>query len=113
LGRARFLEGDQPAGELKQGEVVVGFLRPADQERPVAVEPGVAGLDDPATCPPAGSEDLELELVAATADVRRQAAAADQLVHPRIVVAAVKAEPLRQLRARLGALERDGVERRL
>ena len=34
-----FLEGDQAAGELEQGEVVLVFLRPADQDRAVAVEP--------------------------------------------------------------------------
>ena len=34
-----FLEGDQSAGELEQGEVVLVFLRPADQDRAVAVEP--------------------------------------------------------------------------
>jgi len=37
-GCVGFLEGDQSAGELEQGEVVLGFLRPADQERAVAVE---------------------------------------------------------------------------
>src|SRR5881397_834033 len=36
-GCVGFLEGDQSAGELEQGEVVLGFLRPADQERAVAV----------------------------------------------------------------------------
>jgi hypothetical protein len=34
-----FLEGDQSAGELEQGEVVLVFLRPADQDRAVSVEP--------------------------------------------------------------------------
>jgi hypothetical protein len=37
-GCVGFLEGDQSAGELEQGEVVLGFLRPADQERTVAVD---------------------------------------------------------------------------
>jgi hypothetical protein len=31
-GGVRFFERDQSAGELEQGEVVGGFLRPADQE---------------------------------------------------------------------------------
>jgi hypothetical protein len=48
-----FLEGDQAAGELKQGEMVLRLLRLADQERAVAVEPGVARLDHPASWPPA------------------------------------------------------------
>ncbi len=34
-----FLESDQPAGELEQREVVLVFLRPADQDRAVSVEP--------------------------------------------------------------------------
>jgi hypothetical protein len=47
-----FLERDQAAGELEEREVVLGFLRPADQKGTVAVEPGVAGLDDPAAGAP-------------------------------------------------------------
>src|SRR3990172_10415659 len=54
VGEASLLEGDQPAGELEQGEVVLVLLRPADEQRPVAVEPGVAGLDDPAAGTPPG-----------------------------------------------------------
>lgn len=54
-GGVGFLEGDQAARELEQGEVVLVLLRPADQERTVAVEPGVAGLDDPAAGTPARS----------------------------------------------------------
>jgi hypothetical protein len=42
----------------------------------------------------------------------REAAPAGELVHPEIVVAAVEAQPLRQLRRRLGPLDRNGVERR-
>jgi len=66
-GGVGFLERDQAAGELEEREVVLGFLRPADQEGAVAVEPGVAGLNDPAAGPPAGSRPFELELVAAAA----------------------------------------------
>ena len=47
----RFLERDQAAGELEEREVVLGFLRPADQKATIAVEPGVARLDDPADQP--------------------------------------------------------------
>jgi len=61
-GEASFLERDQAAGELQEGEVVLVLLRPADQERPVAVQPGVAGLDDPATGAPAGGAQLGLDL---------------------------------------------------
>jgi hypothetical protein len=107
-----FLEGDQSAGELEECEVVLGFLRPADEQRPVAVEPGVAGLDDPATRPPARGAQLERDLLATGADVRREAALAAELMHPGIVVAAVEAQPLRLLRSRLGPLDRDRVEAR-
>ena len=50
--------------------MVVVLLRPADQQGAVAVEPGVAGLDDPAACLPAGHAGLQLDLFAAAADVR-------------------------------------------
>ena len=63
-----FLEGDQSAGELEEGEVVLGFLRPADQEGAVAVQPGVAGFDDPTAGAPAGSGAFQAEFVAAATD---------------------------------------------
>jgi hypothetical protein len=92
-----FLERDQPAGELEQREVVLGFLRPADQERAVAVEPGVAGFDDPASCAPSRSGSFELELVGAAADVGGVTAAGGEVVDPEVGVAAVQAEALRVL----------------
>jgi hypothetical protein len=90
-----FLERDQTAGELEQREVVLGFLRPADQERAVAVEPGMAGLDDPAPRAPPRRGAFELELVAAAADVRGVTAAGGELVDPRVGVAAVETQGLR------------------
>src|SRR5438093_6364587 len=93
-GCVGFLEGDQSAGELEEGEVVLGFLRPADQERAVAVEPGVAGLDDPAPRAPSRSGSFELELVGAAADVRAVAATGCELVDPWVGVTAVQAEAL-------------------
>jgi hypothetical protein len=113
LSGSCFLEGDEATGELEEREVVGGFLRPADQERAVAVEPGVAGLDDPAACPPAGRADLVADLVGATAYVgRRETVGGDKFADPRIVVAAVEAESRWLLRFRLGPLDRDRVERR-
>jgi len=106
------LERDQSAGQLEKREVVRVLLRPADEQRPVAVEPGVASLDDPASRAPAGSAQLALDLLAAAADVGCEAAPAGELVHPGVVVAAVEAQPLRPLRGRAGPLERDRVERR-
>jgi hypothetical protein len=106
-----FLECDQSAGELEQGEVVLGFLRPADQERAVAVEPGMAGFDDPASGAPSGSGAFQFEFVAASTDVRREAAADHELVNPRVGVAAVETEALPMLGGGLGTVDRDGVER--
>jgi hypothetical protein len=92
-----FLEGDQAAGELEQGEVVLGFLRPADQEGAVAVEPGVAGFDDPAAGAPARRGAFQFELVAAAADVGGVAASGCELVDPGVGVAAVETQSLRLL----------------
>jgi len=108
-GGARFLECDQAAGELEQGEVVFVFLRPADQERPVAVQPGVGGFDDPAAGAPAGDLELEFDLLAARFDVRGVAVLAREGVHRRRVVAAVEAEPLWPLRGRVRPLDRDAL----
>jgi hypothetical protein len=96
-GGVGFLECDEAAGELEEREVVLGFLRPADQESTVAVEPGVAGLDDPATGAPSGGGSFELELVGAATDVRGVAAAGRELVDPGVGVAAVETQRLRIL----------------
>ena len=92
-----FLERDQATGELKEREVVLGFLRPADQECTVAVEPGVAGFDDPAPRAPSRSGSFELALVGAAADVGGVTAAGGEVVDPGVGVAAVQAEALRVL----------------
>jgi len=99
-GGVGFLQGDQAAGELEQGEVVFVFLRPADQQRPVAVQPGVASLHDPTAGTPAGRAQLALDLFASGADVRRVPAPGDELAHALVVVAAVEAQPLRLPRRR-------------
>jgi hypothetical protein len=96
-GCVGFLECDQAASELEQGEVVLGFLRPADQERAVAVEPGVAGLDDPAAGAPSRRGALQLALVASPTDVGGVAASGGEVADPRVDVAAVETEALRVL----------------
>jgi hypothetical protein len=96
-GSVGLLERDQSAGELEQREVILGFLRPADQEGAVAVEPGMAGLDDPTPSAPSGCGSFELELLVATTDVGAVAAAGRELVDPRVGVATVEAEALRVL----------------
>lgn len=111
-GGVGFLERDQSARKLEEGEVVLGFFRPADQKRAVAVEPGVAGFDDPAAGAPAGSGAFQFEFVAAATDVRREAAADRELDDPRVGVAAVETEALRLLGGRLRPVDRHRVERR-
>jgi hypothetical protein len=56
---------------------------------------------------------LAPDLFAASADVRREAALAGELAHPRVVVGAVEEQALRALAGRLRPLDRDRVERRL
>jgi hypothetical protein len=94
-GGVGFLERDQAASELEEGEVVLGFLRPADQERAITVEPGVAGLDDPTPGAPSRRGLFELELLGAATDVGAVAAAGRKLVNPGIDVAAVETQSLR------------------
>jgi hypothetical protein len=106
-GGVGFFECDEAAGELEEGEVVLVFLAPADEQSAVAVQPRVGGLDDPSPCAPAGGAQLQLDLLAARADVRREAVLAGELVHRRRVVAAVQAQPLRLLDARLRPGDRD------
>ena len=110
---AGLLERDEAAGELQQGEVVLVLLGPADEDRAVAVQPGVAGLDDPASGAPPGGAELVLDLLAAGADVRREVVVIDQIADLGVVVGLVQADALRSLGGRLRALDRDRVERGL
>ena len=89
-----FLEGDQGAGEHQQGEVVLGLLRPAHEQAAVAVQPGMAGLDHPASRPPTGRLQLLRDLLAAAADVGRKAVVVDEPAALRVVVAGIEAETL-------------------
>lgn len=111
LGSLGLLERDQSASQLEQGEVVARLLRPADQEAAVSVEPGVAGLNDPAACSPVRIAKLLADLVAAAADVAGQPLLGDPFVHPGVVVATIETEPLRPSLARLGPRDRDRGER--
>jgi len=93
--------------------VVLVLLTPADEDAAVAVQPGVAGLDDPAACFPLGVVGLEVDLLAACADVRRELVVADQLADLSVVICLVQTDALRLLGGRFGALDRDRVERAL
>ena len=92
--------------------MVVVLFRPADQQRAVAVHPGVAGFDDPAPGTPAGSVGLEADLFAAAADVGREAVLEGEVAHRGRVIAAVQAQSLGPLGRRLGPPDRDALERR-
>jgi hypothetical protein len=91
--------------------VIVGFLRPADEEAAEAVEPGVGALDDPAAGAEAGLALERLRFLAAGADVRGEAELVDERAHLVVVVALVQAEPLRPLRSGLRPLDRDRLDR--
>ena len=89
--------------------MVLVFLAPADEDAAVSVQPGVGRFDDPAAGAPAGDARLELDLLAAGADVRRVTMCAREAVHRGRVVAAVERQPLRLLDRRGGPLDRDAV----
>ena len=107
------LERDEAAGELEEGEVVLVFLAPADEDAAVSVQPGVGCFDDPAAGAPAGLLELEFDLFAARPDVRRVAVLEREGVHRRRVVGAVEAEALRLCRGRRRPLDRNAVQGRL
>jgi hypothetical protein len=93
--------------------VVLVLLGPADEDGSVAIQPGVAGLDDPAACFPLGVVGLQVDLLAACTDVRRELVVADQLADFSVVICLIQADALRLLWGRLWALDRDRVERAL
>ncbi len=73
----------------------------------------MAGLDDPAAGTPAGGAGFERDLLAARPDVRGEPVGADQLARVGVVVGPVETDALRRGLTRLGALDRDRVERAL
>jgi hypothetical protein len=93
--------------------VVAVFLRPADQDPAVAVEPGVGRFDDPASGAPSRDVELVGDLFAAGTDVWRELVFDNEFVALGVVVGLVETEALWRLGGRLGSLDRDRVERRL
>jgi hypothetical protein len=73
----------------------------------------VTRLDDPPPRSPLGVAPLELDLLAASADVWRELAAFEQVADDGKVIALIQAETLRVGLCRLRALDRDRVERLL
>jgi hypothetical protein len=93
--------------------VILVLLGPSDENPTVAVQPGVAGLDDPAAGFPLGIVGLLLDLLAACADVRRELVITDQLTDGGVVIRLVQTDALRLLRRWWRSLDRDRVERAL
>jgi hypothetical protein len=93
--------------------MVLVLLGPADEYPAVAIQPGVAGLDDPAACFPLMVVGLQIDLLAASADVRRQPVSGDGVADFLILVSLIETDALRLLRGRLGPLDRDRVQRTL
>ncbi len=91
--------------------MVLGLLRPADQERPEAVEPGVGALDDPAAGAEAGLLFELLRFFAAAADVGGEAELGEQFAYLGVVVGFVEADALRLFGRGLRPLDRDRLER--
>src|SRR5664279_3098656 len=96
---------------MQQSQIVRGFLFPANQQAPCAVEPGVRALDFPATSLAAALLGFG-GLVGLARHVRRIAALANFAIDRRAGVAFVEAEVVRLLGSRLRTLDRKGVQGR-
>src|SRR5438270_6416374 len=73
----------------------------------------MARLDDPPSRAPTGNNRLVGDLLAASADMRRQPIAGEQLADFAVVIRPVKAQALGSCALRCGALDRDRVKRAL
>ena len=106
----RFSEGDDPAGKLQQSEVIAGLLRPANEQRAVAVEPGVAGLHNPASGAPSRDVQLVFDLLASGADMGDKPVGADEFPGLLVVVGLVQADALRPIGGGPRPLYGEGIE---
>jgi hypothetical protein len=95
---------------VEHREVGVGAFLPTGEDATESAQPGMCAFDDPA----AGADACfaRQPFVAARADVRGEAELVGEFAHLGIVVAAVEAEMLRPLLARLRPLDRDRLDRR-
>jgi hypothetical protein len=84
--------GDDGACEVQEGEVVLGFLLPADQESAVAVEPGEGAFHDPAFRLLGGVLGQAGGFVVAGFDERRHSERVAQFDHGPLAIAAVEAD---------------------
>ena len=86
--------------------MVLVLLGPADEDRAVAVEPRVTGLDHPRGGPPVGRRALKVDLLLAGTDVWRQLILGDQVAGLAVVAGLIQTDAPRRLGRRLGP--RDG-----
>ncbi len=96
---------------MEHREVGVGAFLPAGEDAAEAIQPGVGALDDPAAGAEAGLVLDRVRFFAAAADVGGEPELLGELAHLVVVVAAVKAEPLRSPPGRLGPRDRDRLDR--
>jgi hypothetical protein len=87
--------------------VVLLLLGPADEDRAVAVQPGVACLGDPAAGLPVGVAGFEVDFLSTGADVRLKPLLEHERADVGVVIAAVKADALRLLVGRERPADRD------
>src|SRR3972149_1287168 len=99
---------DDGTRELDQGHAVAVLLLEADEELAKAIEPGVAGFDDPAPGALAGGPAPPGRLDAAGLDVGHIAIGSDGGPGGGVVVALVRAAVLRGPRPRAGPADRRG-----
>lgn len=83
--------GDDGAGEVEHGEVVLGALLPAGEQTPEAVEPGVGALDDPPSRAVARLVADRVGLFAAGAQMQRETELDRELAGLVVVIALVHA----------------------
>src|SRR3712207_4865155 len=84
---------DEAECEVEHAEVGVGPLLPADQDAAEAVEPGMGALHNLTACF-AASFPFGRDLLAAGAEMKREAELLGQCTRFVIVIALIKAEPL-------------------
>jgi hypothetical protein len=92
LRRRASVERNEGAGELDEGEIVLGFALPADEKTAVSVVPAVGALDDPASR--FSVNTAEQRLLASPTDVGNDSTPTYLLLAVGIVVAFVEAQVL-------------------
>lgn len=101
-----FLKAIRPQASCSGARWFSGFFDQRMSGARLRFSEGVAGFNDPAPGAPAGHAELERDLLAAAADVRRQPPGDEKLARLPVVVGGIEAEALWRPHGRLGP--RDG-----